>query len=253
MKIALIIPARLHSSRLPEKPLADIEGKSLIVRVVEQALQCKNMSGVWVATDHDSIFDHVTKAGYQAVMTSSDHISGTDRIAEAAADIDADVIINIQGDEPLIHPQQIEDLAAVFTNPDIQIATQMNAIRHPEEVFDYHKVKVVTDNNHKALYFSRQAIPAFRDLPYKDWFAQTVYYKHVGIYAFRKKTLLELTKLPTGFLEKAESLEQLRWLENGFPVHCFLTEHESVGVDTQEDLDKVRTIIRMMTGPELNP
>jgi len=253
MKIALIVPARLHSTRLPEKPLADIAGKSLIIRVVEQGLKCRNITGVWVATDHESIFEHVRQAGYQAVMTSKDHVSGTDRIAEAASSIDADVFINIQGDEPLIHPRQIEDLAAVFQNQDIQIATQMNVIRQPEEVFDYNKVKVVTDIYHKALYFSRQAIPAFRDLPYKDWFAQAVYYKHVGIYAFRKEALLKITQLSTGFLEKAESLEQLRWLENGYHVHCFLTEYESVGVDTQEDLDKVNAIVRMMENQGFNP
>lgn len=249
MKISLVIPARLHSTRLPEKPLADIGGKSLVQRVIEQGLQCSNISGVWVATDHEAVFDHVHSLGYNAVMTSKDHVSGTDRVAEAARNIDADVIINVQGDEPMISPRQIEELAAVFENREIQIATQMNVIKDENELFDYNKVKVVTDLQHKALYFSRQAIPAFRDLPYREWFSRSGYFKHVGIYAFRKNILQEITALNPGYLEKAESLEQLRWLENGYTVHCFLTEHESLGVDTPEDLERVRTIFNSLENP----
>ncbi|MFZ1703962.1 MAG: 3-deoxy-manno-octulosonate cytidylyltransferase [Saprospiraceae bacterium] len=246
MKVVIIIPSRLQSTRLPEKPLAIIEGKSLIHRVYEQALLCRNADEVVVATDHESILNHVVNLGYKAVMTDPFHVSGTDRIAEVAANIDADVFINVQGDEPLIHPNQIDELIDVFRDKHVQIATQMSVIKDENELFDYNKVKVVTDIHHKALYFSRQAIPAHRDLPYKEWFAKTSYYKHVGIYGFRKEVLEQITLLGQGYLEQAESLEQLRWLENGFSIHCFPTDYESIGVDTPEDLQKVSTIVRMM-------
>lgn len=246
IKTVIVIPARMHSTRLPEKALADIAGKSLIQRVYEQALRCACARDVIVATDHALIFSHIQELGYNVVMTSPDHSSGTERVAEAAAGIEADVIINVQGDEPLIDPAQIDDLARVFEDEKVCIATQMSIIKQEADVFDYSKVKVVTDIHHRALYFSRQAIPAHRDLPYRDWPSHSAYFKHVGLYAFRKKTLLEITKLPVGLLEKAESLEQLRWLENGYTVHCYPTEHESIGVDTPEDLEKVRTVFRMM-------
>lgn len=245
-KTVIVIPARMQSTRLPAKALADIAGKSLIQRVYEQALSCACADEVIVATDHEAILSHMQKLGYKAVMTSPHHTSGTDRVAEAALGFEADVIINVQGDEPLINPVQIDELARAFEDEKVQIATQMSIIQQEADIFDYSKVKVVTDINHRALYFSRQAIPAHRDVPYKEWHINSVYYKHVGLYAFRKKTLLELTNLPTGVLEKAESLEQLRWLEHGYTVYCFPTEHESIGVDTPEDLEKVRTVFRMM-------
>lgn len=246
IKTVIVIPARMHSTRLPEKALADIAGKSLIQRVYEQALRCECAHDVIVATDHVLIFSHLQDLGYNVVMTSPDHSSGTERVAEAAAGIEADVIINVQGDEPMIDPAQIDDLSRVFEDEKVSIATQMSIVKQEADVFDYSKVKVVTDIHHRALYFSRQAIPAHRDLPYRDWPSHSVYFKHVGLYAFRKNTLLEITQLPTGLLEKAESLEQLRWLENGYTVHCFPTEYESIGVDTPEDLEKVRTVFRMM-------
>jgi 3-deoxy-manno-octulosonate cytidylyltransferase (CMP-KDO synthetase) len=246
MKTVIIIPSRLHSQRLPEKPLADIEGKTMIQRVYEQALLCRNVSEVIVATDEIKIFNHLNSLGYQVVITDKNHVSGTDRVAEVATGTDADVIINVQGDEPLINPLQIEELIDVFKDNNVKIATQMTLIKDQNEVFDFNKVKVVTDINHKTLYFSRQAIPARRDLPFSQWFSSTNYYKHIGMYGFRRDTLLSITKLSPSYLEKMESLEQLRWLEAGFTIHCFPTAFESFGVDTPEDLEKVAAVVRMM-------
>lgn len=246
MKSVIIIPSRLHSTRLPEKPLITIEGKTLIQRVYEQALLCRNVADVIVATDENKIYDHLGALGYHVVLTDKNHVSGTDRVAEVAAGTDADIIINVQGDEPLINPLQIEELLEAFKDENVKIASQISLIQDENEIFDFNKVKVVTDINHKTLYFSRQAIPAQRDLPFSEWPDNTNYYKHIGIYGFRRKTLLDITKLEVSYLEKRESLEQLRWLENGFAIHCFPTSYESMGVDTPEDVIKVAAIIRMM-------
>jgi len=246
MKAVILIPARYASSRLPAKPLADIEGKTLIQRVYEQALKSALASQVVVATDNTEIFNHLTSIGYNVIMTSDTHQSGTDRIAEACQSVDADVVINIQGDEPLIQPEQIDDLIRTFHNPEIQIATQRFKIEQETDIFDYNVVKVVCDKNDRALYFSRQAIPACRDLPYREWMLQTTYFRHIGIYGYRKSILEELTKLPKSALERAEFLEQLRWLEHGYHIHCPETAFHSIGVDTAEDLEKVRAIVRFI-------
>ncbi|MBK9257401.1 MAG: 3-deoxy-manno-octulosonate cytidylyltransferase [Saprospiraceae bacterium] len=243
MKTCIIIPSRLASTRLPEKALADILGKSLIQRVYEQASLSKEADDVIVATDHDKIFRHVQSFGGKVIMTSPEHQSGTDRISEVAANIDADILINVQGDEPLINPHQIDELIRRIKSPEIQIATQKYRITDPNELFNYNIVKVITDRQDKVLYFSRQAVPGHRDLPYRNWLESFPYYKHVGIYAFKRKTLLEITQLPLSPLENAESLEQLRWLENGYPIHCFETKYSTVGVDTEEDVDKVNEIL----------
>ncbi|MFN8339616.1 MAG: 3-deoxy-manno-octulosonate cytidylyltransferase [Saprospiraceae bacterium] len=243
MKTSIIIPARMASTRLPEKPLADILGKSLIMRVYLQAMKLGPDTDVIVATDHPKIFNHVHTHGGKVMMTSESHISGTDRIAEVAATLDSDIIINLQGDEPLVAPQQIAELIALVSKPNVSIGTQCLAIESAEDLFDYNVVKVVRDYQDKALYFSRQAIPAFRDLPYNQWMNKVAYFRHVGMYGFKRETLLELTKLSPTSYEKSESLEQLRWLQHGYDVHCVETNFKSVGVDTPDDLEKVRDLV----------
>ena len=242
MKVSIIIPARMASTRLPDKPLADIMGKSLIRRVYEQAQKSKFAHETIIATDHKKIFNHVTDWGGNVVMTSTNHTSGTDRIAEAALNMDSDIIINLQGDEPLIDPLQIDELILAMMSTEIVIGTQCTKLHNAESLFDYNVVKVVKDLQNKAMYFSRQAIPAFRDLAYRYWFDNATYYRHVGIYGFKKNVLTAITTLPSSAYEKAESLEQLRWMENGYPIHCFETLFSSIGVDTPEDLEEVRDI-----------
>ena len=233
----------MASTRLPGKPLEDILGKSLIRRVYEQASRSALAHEVLVATDHPDIYHHVLDFGGKAVMTSEKHISGTDRIGEVAQMSESDIFINVQGDEPLIDPAQIDELISKFDNIEVEIATQKIKIASTEELFDYNIVKVLTTKNDSALYFSRQAIPGHRGIPYRNWIDHAAYYRHVGIYGFRKKTLLELIALQPSSLEIAESLEQLRWLENGYNMHCFETSHTSFGVDTPEDLEKVIHLI----------
>lgn len=242
MKTTIIIPARLASTRLPEKPLADIFGKSLIMHVYQQAGKVASASEIIIATDHEKIYNHVLDCGGKVMMTSPNHISGTDRIAEVAQHLDSDIIINLQGDEPLIHPQQIEELIQLMQRPDVSIGTQCNPVTDPDLLFDYNVVKVVKDYNDKALYFSRQAIPAVRDFGYDQWMGKTAYYRHIGMYGFKRDTLLKLTALPPTSYEKAESLEQLRWLQHGYQVHCMETTYTSIGVDTPEDLEIVRDL-----------
>lgn len=242
MKISIIIPARMASTRLPKKPLADIMGKSLIEHVYLKATQVKEAE-VIIATDDQLIFDHVQQFGGRAMMTSTNHPSGTDRIAEVAQNIESDIIINLQGDEPLINPKQIEALIELMKNPLVKIGTQCAKIKDVETLFDYNIVKVVRDINDKALYFSRQAIPAIRDQKFEKWIAYADYYKHIGIYGFKRMTLLELCTLPQTTFEKSESLEQLRWLQHGYDVFCQETLYTSIGVDTPEDLDRVRDYI----------
>ena len=243
MKVSIIIPARMASTRLPEKPLADILGKSLIMRAYDQAKKSKLTYETVVATDHKKIFNHVDKHGGKVIMTSDKHISGTDRIAEVAKKLDSDIIINLQGDEPLIDPLQIDELIQAMMSNDVLIGTQCSKLQNPDDLFDYNVVKVVRDFQNKALYFSRQAIPAFRDLSYRLWLENATYFRHVGMYGFKRDTLSEITKLQPSSYEKAESLEQLRWIENGYPIHCFETQYKSVGVDTAEDLEQVRDIL----------
>ena len=242
MKTSIIIPSRMASSRLPEKPLADIFGKSLVMRVYGQAVKVPSADEVIVATDHKVIFDHVIAHGGKAVMTSPDHQSGTDRVAEVTRSLNSDIIINLQGDEPLIHPGQIEDLIHLMKEENVQIGTQCQRLTDPDLLFDYNVVKVVRDDNDKALYFSRQAIPAIRDAGYGQWISLTPYYRHIGLYGFKKDILHRITALPSSTYEKVESLEQLRWLQHGFTVYCKVTDYASVGVDTPEDLERVRDL-----------
>lgn len=236
MKIIGIIPARYASSRFPGKPLCDIAGKTMVQRVYEQASKSISLHEVHVATDDQRIYDHVLSFGGKVKMTSENHRTGTERCAEVVSGLknQFDVAINIQGDEPFIDPKQIDRVADQFIEPKVQIATLVKPglLHYAESI---HHIKVVTDLNGKALYFSRSRIPYFRDSQMD--FAS--YYIHVGIYGYRVNILAEIAKLPPTPLEKAESLEQLRWLENGYLIHTALTDHESISIDTPEELEKV--------------
>lgn len=238
MNILGIIPARYASSRFPGKPLVEIAGKSMIQRVYEQAAKCVDLTDVMVATDDDRIFDHVIQFGGKAVMTGDHHQSGTDRCAEVAAiHTDYDVIINIQGDEPYIDPAQISKLAACFAAPDVQIATLIKRIKSEQELHNPNSPKVVVNKLNEAIYFSRSALPHIRGEEPQNWLEFYTYYKHIGIYAYRADVLQQITKLEISTLEKAEALEQLRWIENGYRIKVAETEFETYAVDTPADLE----------------
>lgn len=239
MKTLCIIPARYASTRLPGKPLLDIAGKPMIIRVYERARLAKKIDKVIVATDDERIFDAVKENGGEAVMTAKNHPTGTDRLAEAAASYpDMELVINVQGDEPLISPALIDELAAAFDNDEnLQMATVKTKIAEKSETENPNNVKVVTDKSGFALYFSRSLIP----YPRND--AQAVY-KHIGIYAYRRDFLIRFAKMPPTVLEKTESLEQLRALENGVKIKVIETDRRFVGVDTKEDLALVNEIYK---------
>lgn len=245
MKSLGIIPARFESSRFPGKPLMKIGEKTMIQRVYEQCQKASSLTEVIVATDDDRIYDHVISFGGKVKMTASNHLSGTDRIAEVAASLeDFEIIVNIQGDEPFIHPQQIESVINVFEkNQEAVIATGVKLIENQSDIFNPNVVKCVFEKNGKALLFSRSPIPFLRNEEKENWSVSS-FYKHIGMYAFRRNTLLEITKLPPSRLEKLESLEQLRWLENGFEI--FITElpFDSFGIDTPEDLEKANDFLK---------
>lgn len=239
MKTLGIIPARFASSRFPGKPLQDIAGKTMIRRVFEQCSLSKSLDKVVVATDDERILNHVTGFGGHAILTSGNHQSGTDRCAEAALKIPGyDVIINIQGDEPFIDPNQIDLLWEIFNSTDIQISTLIKEIGILNELADYNIPKVIVDKNFFALYFSRTVIPFQRSNKQEDWLKHHKYYKHIGIYGYRTATLMEITALPLSSLEKAESLEQLRWIENGYRIKVAVTKTDTIAVDTPQDIEK---------------
>ena len=240
MRILGVIPARFASTRFPGKPLVDILGKSMIMRVYEQAKKASSLSHVVVATDDARILDHVLASGGEAVLTSDQHQSGTDRCAEVAEKLsDFDVIINIQGDEPFIDPDQINELAACFLDGGYQLATLVKKINFEEELFNTNTPKVVLNNQFEAVYFSRNTIPFLRNIEPKNWINQHNFYKHIGIYGYQSATLQKITNLPVSMLEKAEALEQLRWIENGFKIKAAITKKESFAIDTPEDLQRV--------------
>jgi 3-deoxy-manno-octulosonate cytidylyltransferase (CMP-KDO synthetase) len=239
MKTIIVIPARMASTRLPRKPLCDILGTSLIMHVFRRCKMSKLANDVIVATDDEEIVRHVEQHGGKALMTNISHQSGTDRVAEVMEMSDGDLYINVQGDEPLIDPRQIDDLIHSLTLSDVGVATQCERIEDADSLFDYNIVKVVRDQADKAMYFSRQAIPAVRDKPYREWIDASSFFRHVGIYGFRREVLFKIAKLSPSGYEKAESLEQLRWLEAGIPILCRETSYFSIGVDTPDDLDKV--------------
>ncbi|MDA3952753.1 MAG: 3-deoxy-manno-octulosonate cytidylyltransferase [Bacteroidales bacterium] len=243
MKFIGIIPSRYASTRFPGKPLADINGKSMIERVYEQSK--KALDNVYVATDDNRIADEVTRFGGNVIMTSENHQSGTDRIAEAIVKIrentkkNFDVVLNIQGDEPFIYPEQIQELISCFKNPKTEIATLVKKIENTEDIFDVNKPKVIFNNQMQAILFSRSPIPYIRNFEKEQWHLKHDFYKHVGMYAYKTETLKVLTKLAQSPLELAESLEQLRWTEHGYNISVAITNFESYGIDTPEDLEKI--------------
>ncbi len=242
MKFIGIIPARYASTRFPGKPLADMAGKPMIQRVYEQVQ--KVLDAVWVATDDIRIEAAVKAFGGNVVMTSDLHKSGTDRCHEAYCKIGNgyDVVVNIQGDEPFIQPEQIEILKACFIDDDTQIATLVKPFRPDDDfettLFNANSPKVVLNKNNEAMYFSRSIIPYMRGKKHSEWLPNHTYYKHIGLYAYRSGTLKEITHLPQSPLELAESLEQLRWLENGYKIKVGITRQETIGIDTPEDMEK---------------
>ena len=240
-----IIPARYSSSRFPGKPLVMINGKSMIQRVYEQAEKVDVLSDIIVATDDERIYNHVKNFNGKVMMTSPNHQSGTERCNEVIEYLKksspgkkSDIVINIQGDEPLIDPVQIKKVASCFTNKNIQIATLLKKISSNEELFNFNIVKSVFGKNNQAIYFSRQPIPFLIGKKNSEWLNFCNYYKHIGIYAYRADILKEITNLKPSPLEIAESLEQLRWLENGYKINIALTDIESYAVDSPEDLKK---------------
>ncbi|MBR1502776.1 MAG: 3-deoxy-manno-octulosonate cytidylyltransferase [Prevotella sp.] len=243
MKYVAVIPARYASTRFPGKPLAVLGGKTVIQRVYEQVSSV--LDKVYVATDDERIREAVVGFGGRAVMTRSDHKSGTDRIQEAVEKIatDADIIINVQGDEPFIQPSQIETLMHLFDAPETQIGTLGKRFESMDAVENPNSPKIVTDARGFALYFSRSVIPFVRGKEREEWLSNYPYLKHLGIYAYRREVLAAVTKLPQSPLEKAESLEQLRWLENGYRIRVGLTDVETVGIDTPDDLARAEQFL----------
>lgn len=240
-----IIPARYASTRLPGKPLIELGGKSMIQRVVEQARQAR-LSRVVVATDDERILHHVRSFGGEAVLTSPDHPSGTDRVHEAYQQLNTpvDCIVNIQGDEPFIHPAQINALLALFADPATQIGTLVKPVLTEEELFSPHLPKVVLNTHAEALYFSRHPLPYQRQYAPQAWLQHHRYLRHIGLYAYRPAVLAELTQLPPSPLERAESLEQLRWLEHGYRILTAETTLETIGIDTPEDVTRAEAELK---------
>jgi 3-deoxy-manno-octulosonate cytidylyltransferase (CMP-KDO synthetase) len=240
-----IIPARYNSSRFPGKPIALLNGKPIVQWVYENAQKALDL--VVVATDDSRIFKAVESFGGKVIITSSDHVSGTDRCAEAASKLSKtfqfDVVINIQGDEPFVRPEQIESLKNCFDEIDTEISTLIKPITDQSEISNTNRPKVVIGKNREALYFSRSPIPFIRGIEQEEWINQTTFFSHLGLYAYRYDILTELTKLPLGILEKAESLEQLRWLENGFRIKTAQTPFENIGIDTPEDLENAKKLM----------
>lgn len=250
MKYIVIIPARYESSRFPGKPLAKIGGEEMIIRVCRQV--SKTGVDAVVATDDSRIFDCVEAAGFKAVMTSASHRSGTERVEEAYRLLgsDADVVINVQGDEPFIRPEQIEKLVAIFEKyPDARIGTlamHFDAQKGFDALFDPNLVKLVVSNKMDALYFSRSIIPYVRKTDWKNWLKEADFHTHIGIYGYKADALSEIVKLPEAPLEKAESLEQLRWIANGYGIKVGLTEFSTIGIDTEADLQEAEAMLANM-------
>ncbi|AOM78964.1 3-deoxy-manno-octulosonate cytidylyltransferase [Pedobacter steynii] len=240
MKVLGVIPARYASTRFPGKPLVDIQGKSMIRRVYEQAVKASGIDQVVVATDDERIAAEVKKFGGEFIMTGTSHQSGTDRCAEVVGQVSGfDVVINIQGDEPFIDPAQIDLLISCFEDREVQLATLIKEIHTAEELFNHNIPKVILNNKKEAVYFSRQTIPYLRNAEKENWLKTHQFYKHIGIYGYTVSALLEITQLPPSALEIAESLEQLRWVENGYAIQTRVTAIETISIDTPEDLNKI--------------
>jgi 3-deoxy-manno-octulosonate cytidylyltransferase (CMP-KDO synthetase) len=241
----VVIPARFESTRLPGKPLADIAGAPMIEHVYRRAAAAQGVDAVVVAADDQRIIDAVQRFGGVARMTSPAHRTGTDRVAEVAAELPCEIVVNLQGDEPFIEPVMLADLVAPFADPGVQMSTLRHALADPREHADPHVVKVVVDRHGDALYFSRAPIPGARDAGPRPGPAGTTW-KHVGVYGFRRDFLLTFSRLAQTPLELTESLEQLRALEHGYRIRTVATDYDSIGVDTPEDLERARR--RMAAG-----
>lgn len=242
MKVVGIIPSRFASSRFPGKPLIDLKGKTMIQRVYENASKAKSLSEIYVATDDQRIFDHVISFGGKVFMTDSNHPSGTDRCGEIAQKIEADIILNIQGDEPLINPVQLDQVISAFDDSSVRIATLGTPKISEADIQNANRIKIVVDHANNALYFSRSAIPNssnYNGNPTEFY----PFYKHIGLYAYKKECLTELVKLKPTKLEKIESLEQLRWLYNGYKIKVVETEIETPNIDTPEDIEMVLALL----------
>lgn len=251
IKYLALIPARYASTRFPAKPLADILGKPMIQHVYERAARL--FEHCYVATDDTRIADAVTAFGGNVVMTSTEHRSGTDRCREALEKVSAetgiefDVVVNIQGDEPYIQTEQLELIKSCFADRDTQIATLVKPFSAEEDIFNPNLPKVVLNARSEAMYFSRSPIPYLRNLPQEEWQSAHTYLKHIGLYAYKSNILKEITSLEAGELEKLESLEQLRWIENGYKIKVAKTEFESYAIDTPEDLERLLEVLKRNT------
>ncbi len=246
MNFIAIIPARYGSTRFPGKPLVNINGKTMVHNVYLQA--SKVFDTVYVATDDKRIFDEVMKFGGNAVMTLKKHKSGTDRCAEALKKIEViedkkyNIVVNIQGDEPFIKTEQLLEIKKCFKSKKTQIASLAKPINNVDDIFNQHKPKLVINSNNEAIYFSRSPIPFVRGHKQEKWISKHLFYKHIGLYAYKAEILDEITKLKQSPLEIVESLEQLRWIENGYKIKIGFTEHESISIDTPRDLEKIKQI-----------
>ena len=248
MRILALIPARYGSSRFPGKPLAQVHGKPMIQRVYEQTV--KAFPNACVATDDQRIYDAVKGFGGQVVMTSTSHNSGTDRCYEAWANYEKesgesfDVVINVQGDEPYIRPEQLMQLGKCFEDPSVELATLVKRVKDKEELLNPNSPKVILDKDNNAIYFSRTPIPYSRDVVITDEYVKgTPFYRHIGLYGYRTQTLAKICAMPQSFLEKTEKLEQLRWIENGLKIRVAETQYETHAVDTLEDLEFINSKI----------
>ncbi len=250
IRVIGVIPSRYGSQRLPAKPLVDLAGKPMVQRVYERARQCPLFDSVVVATDDERILRAVEKFGGKAIMTSADLASGTDRVAQVAQSIDGEVFVNVQGDEPLMEPEMMSQaVRLVLDNPGVSVATLAKQIHTSEELLNPGTVKVVVDRKGFALYFSRSPIPFVRgEANQERWPVQHDFYKHIGIYVFRKEFLGVYTTLGESTLETAERLEQLRILENGYPIKVGITQFDSIPVDTPDDAERVRKILSTSGG-----
>ena len=248
MRVLGIIPARYGSTRFPGKPLAMIGGKTMIHRTYDQVMK-SSLDAVIVATDDQRIFDEVRDFGGQVVMTRSDHRSGTDRCREAldAMHDEYQAVVNIQGDEPFIDPRQIEMMKTLISRDDTVLASLAKRIEDEDELFSPNTVKVVMDKEGNALYFSRNPIPFMRNVDRKDWLSKGVFYKHIGIYAYKAEALRQIAEMQPSTLEMAESLEQLRWLENGLRIRMGITQEENVSIDEPSDIDKAERFVENQT------
>jgi len=250
MKKIVVIPARLNSTRLPNKVLLNLKGKTVVQRVYEQCLKAKNIDDVYIATDSTKVEESCLNFTQSIIMTDESHGSGTDRIAEAVGEIECDVIINVQGDEPFIEPELIEKLANTFDDDNIVMTSAMHKIVKVKELKNHNIVKVTVDNKNNALYFSRSIIPHHRDEwdsllnHHKEIPNSLKFYRHLGIYGYTKEFLLTYSKMEQSYLERLEKLEQLRVLENGYKIKMIETDYNSIGIDTIEDYHKALEVLK---------